>query len=117
MNSSVYFVRLQNIEGLKYLCLVWVPLSVPVLYLRLNVDVNKCKQEPGSKIAQNINLKTTQIQLVSVSMLLYFTVSPIDFHFSTLMSLYIFSCLSNSLLDILYLIVQFHANISILLCM
>ena len=37
-----------------------MPLSVPVLYLRLNVDMNKCKHEPGSKIAHNINLKTTQ---------------------------------------------------------
>ena len=35
---------------------VGVPLFVPVLYPRLNVDVNKCKQEPGSKIAQNISL-------------------------------------------------------------
>ena len=86
------------ILNLLILLRVWVPLSVPVLYPRLNVDVNKCKQEPGSKIAQNINLKTTQIQLVSVSVLLYFTVSPIDFYFWTLMSLYIFSCLSNSLI-------------------
>ena len=44
----------------------------------------KCKQEPGSEIAQNSNLKTSQVQLVSVSVLLYFTVSPIDLYFSTL---------------------------------
>ena len=106
------------LRDLKYIFFrVWVPLSVPILYPRLNVDVNKCKQEPGSKIAQNSNLKTTQVQLVSVSVLLYFTVSPIDFYFSTLLSLYMFSCLSNSLLDISYLIVKFHANISMLLCM
>ena len=48
------------ILSLLILLRVWVPLSVPVLYPRLNVDVNKCKHEPGSKIAQNSNLKTTQ---------------------------------------------------------